>query len=133
MFKFVVSKLPWRGEEIKSKFDVAGRLGAEMAAQYVAGRARVYCPVDTGKLRASIDVESTQGGARWNVVVTARHAKPVEFGSTHHTAGSSYFIPPNPFFRRAMADGRREFPLILGKAMATSFRGQHLGTTFNAI
>jgi HK97 gp10 family phage protein len=129
MFKLVTRLLPWKGDDAKSRFDVAGRMGAEMAAQYVAGRARVYCPVDTGRLRASIDVDGTQAGAKWNVVVPAYYAKYVEFGTLH----GNYWIAPNPFFRRALADGRKEFPRILGGALATAFRGQHLGTTFDVI
>jgi hypothetical protein len=128
MFKFIVNRLPWRGEEIKARIEQSGREGARLAAEFVAERARIYAPIDTGELRASISVLSSQGGSLWHVVATAKHARWVEYGSMH----GNTFISPNPFMRRAMADGRREFPRLLKEAMVTARQGQHLGATFRA-
>lgn len=129
MFKFIVKRLPWRGAQVQARLEKAGAEGAREAAEYVLHRARSYCPVDTGELVGSGKVESSMGGKVWNVVFTAPHARAVEFGSMH----GNTFIAPQPFLRRAMADGRREFPRILKQAMVTARDGEHLGTTFRAI
>lgn len=118
MFKFIISRLPWRGKEVADRIELAGSEGARIAAEYVAERARYYCPVDSGDLRRSIKVIPTQSRMRWNVVATMPYAIHVEFGTTHHGPGGSYFIPPNPFMRRAFADGRKMYPTILKDAFA---------------
>ena len=128
MFKFIVSRLPWNGEKIKARMEMAGSEGARRAAEYVAERARYYCPVDTGHLKASITVIGTQGGMKWSVIATAKYAPFVEYGSMH----GGTFIAPNPFMRRAFEDGRKMFPTILKEAYVTAFRGQSLGGTFRA-
>jgi hypothetical protein len=68
---------------------------------------------------------------RWSVVATVFYAKHVEYGTTHHGPRGSYFIPPNPFMRRAFADGRNVYPGLLKSAMVTALKGQHLGGTFD--
>lgn len=128
MFKWVVTRLPWRGEEVKARMEARGRDAARIAAEFVAGRARSYCPVDTGELLASIKVVSSMNGTVWHVVATARHARPVEFGSLH----GNRWIAPNPFMRRALADGRAEFPEILKSVMVGAGEGRHLGATIRA-
>jgi HK97 gp10 family phage protein len=128
MFKFLIKRLPWRGEEVKAKLVLSGREGARQAAEYVAERARFYAPVDTGELRASIIVQSSQAGGTWHVLATAPHSRFVEWGSMH----GNTFIPPNPFMRRALMDGRRAYPSILKEAMVRAMPGQHLGATFSA-
>lgn len=127
MFKFSL-KSWWNGDAVRAKLEASGREGARRAAEYVAERARMYCPVDTGELRASIQVISSMNGTIWHVLATAHYARFVEYGSMH----GNTFIPPNPFMRRAMADGRHEFPRILKEAMVTARPGQHLGASFRA-
>jgi hypothetical protein len=128
VFKLLIKRLPWRGAEVKARLEAAGKDGARMAAEYVMHRARSYCPVDTGELVASIQVMSSRGGSTWHVVATAKHARWVEYGSMH----GNTFIPPNPFLRRAMMDGRKMFPQYLKEAMVRAMPGQHLGATFTA-
>jgi hypothetical protein len=65
----------------------------------------------------------------WNVVVLVPYAGYVEYGSLH----GDVWIPPNPFFRKAMTDGKRRFPEILRNSMTTTpyqlENGMKLGTT----
>jgi hypothetical protein len=129
MFKFILNRLPWRGPQVAAAMEATGKVAAQRAAEYVADRARYYAPVDTGRLRASIEVISTQSGTRWSVVARVNYARWVEFG---HMAGGGTFVAPNPFMRRAFADGRKMFPTILKEAYVTALRGQSLGGTFTA-
>lgn len=125
-FKFRSWWDPGAEERLRARWHEAAR----EAAEFVARRARELCPVDTGELRGSIVVEPSMGGAVWNILVKAPHAKHVEFGTTHHLPnGVSYFIPPNPFLRTAMAEGRARFPAILRDVMVTSRGGEFLGAT----
>lgn len=127
MFKLTEIRLRWNGDAVKAGLERRGREGARLAAEYVAERARFYCPVDSGELKASIRVVSVagEGGAVWHVVATAEHARAVEFGSMR----GDTFIPPDPFLRRALADGRREFPAILKEALVTAGEGRYLVAT----
>jgi hypothetical protein len=79
MFAMKVRKW-WRGDEVKERLIAEHRAGVRALAEFVADRARVYCPVDTGELRDSIHVVSEADGMRHHVVATAKHAEPVEFG-----------------------------------------------------
>ncbi|MEJ7638280.1 MAG: HK97 gp10 family phage protein [Singulisphaera sp.] len=128
MFKLTEIRLRWNGDAVKAGLERRGREGARLAAEYVAERARFYCPVDSGELKASIQVISGGDGAVWQVVATAEHAGAVEFGSMR----GDTFIPPDPFLRRALADGRREFPAILKEALVTAGEGRLLEATIPA-
>jgi Bacteriophage HK97-gp10, putative tail-component len=112
-----------------------GRAAATVgeAAQFMAARARQYCPVDTGFMQSTITVVSSRGGATSSVLVTADYAQWVEFG---HYSIAGTWVPPNPFMRNALADTIREFPTIAtGTRM---YRPQdardpmNLGATFNS-
>jgi HK97 gp10 family phage protein len=107
----------------------AAILAAEEAAEFVAAQARQYAPVDTEELRKSIKVVPSMGRRVWNVVVLVPYAGYVEYGSLH----GDVWIPPNPFFRKAMTDGKRRFPEILRNSMTTTpyqlENGMKLGTT----
>lgn len=104
---------------------------AEKAAEFMAAKAREYCPVDTGELRASIAVLKASGSATYHVVATAEHAIFVEYGS-HHPSG--LWIPPNPFMRRALAETAQAFPQIARSVRLDRPGGAagaaHLGATF---
>ncbi len=128
MFKLNWRILPWRGDSLREAMERGGAERARLAAEYVAERARFSCPVDSGELKASIRVVDGDRGAVWHVVATAEHARAVEFGSMR----GDIFIPPDPFLRRAMADGRREFPAILRAAVGTADVKLHLGVTIQA-
>lgn len=131
MFKLDV-KSWWNGDAVRERLKAGARQGARQAAEFVAERARMYCPVDSGDLKRSIRVPRDEAGDVWMVVATMPYAGHVEYGTEHHTGNVSYIIPPNPFMRRAMADGRREFPRILKEAMVTNRRGEALGATIKA-
>lgn len=128
MFKLMDLRLRWDGDAVGAGLERRGREAARLAAEYVAERARIYCPVESGELSASIRVVSGEDGSVWHVIATAEHARAVEFGSMR----GDTFIPPNPFLRRALADGRREFPAILKEVMVTADEGNHLGAAIRA-
>lgn len=75
-------------------------------ARYMAERAAIHAPVDTGWLRHSIEVSISPSGMKANVQVMAHYAQWVEFG---HATPSGGFVAPNPFMRRALADTERQF------------------------
>ena len=62
MFKLTNIRLGWNGDAVKARLARRGREGARLAAEYVAERARFYCPVDSGELKASIRVVGDGGG-----------------------------------------------------------------------
>lgn len=133
IFRFAITRLPWRGASVAAQVERAGAEGARLAAEYIAERARFYCPVDSGDLRRSIKVIPTRGGTRWSVVATMKYAIHVEFGTTHHGPNGSYFIAPQPFMRKAFADGRKQFPTILRDAYVKAKRGDlTVGGSFTA-
>ncbi len=119
----------WRPQAVKETFEQAGIRAAQKAAEYVADQARQYAPVDTSALVNSIKVVPSMNGMVWNVLVQVPYAGYVEYGTLH----GNFWIPPNPFFRKAMADGRKMFPDILRQSMVTTPHqlalGQKLGTT----
>jgi hypothetical protein len=96
----------------------------------VADVARRLVPVDTGELRASIQVVSEADGKRHHVIATARHAEPQEFGFVHWKSGR--FIPPRAYMRRALQEGAKAMPQFLGNARVNQgFHHQRLmGATF---
>ena len=98
-----------------------------MRSSWQSGRGTI-APVKTGRSESIIKVIPTLGGTKFNVVAEMPYAQFVEFGSLHET----YFIAPNPFMRRALADARREFPALLAaaKVVRPDEGGGHLGTTF---
>jgi hypothetical protein len=88
--------------------------GVKKLADYVAEMARIFCPKDTLELHDSITVVPGRGNLEWFVVVTARHAEPVEFG--HINVWSGKMVPANPFLRRALRLGALKFPEYVGGA-----------------
>jgi HK97 gp10 family phage protein len=123
----------WYPRNLKSEFDGSASSAAEQAAEYVAQQARQYAPVDTEELRKSIIVVPSMNRMVWNVLVGVPYAGYVEYGTLHEYPGGTLWIPPNPFFRKAMADGRKRFPEILRQSMMTTphqlAQGMKLGTT----
>jgi hypothetical protein len=128
MFAMKVRKW-WRGDEVKERLIAEHRAGVRVLAEFLADRARVYCPVDTGELRDSIHVVSEADGMRHHVVATAKHAEPVEFG---HTMANGRFHPPNPFMRKALRDGANAMPNFIGQSRVRQgyHQGQLMGSTF---
>lgn len=130
MFKLVYNMLPWRGEEVKKQIEQAGVQAAKECAEYIVERAIFHAPEDTGELKESIKAIPTLGGKHWNVVATADHAPPVEYGSLH----GSTWIAPVPFLRRSVAEARIVYPDILKGALVTALRseGKSLGISFSS-
>lgn len=128
MFKFSV-KSWWRGDELRERLAAEHRAGVKALAEFVADRARMYCPVDTGALKASIQVVSEADGTRHHVIAPLNYSESVEFG---HRMRNGAFYPPNPFLRKALADGGRAMPQFLGGAMVRHgfHQGRLMGATF---
>jgi hypothetical protein len=123
----------WNGDRVKKAMEDAGKEVMRRAADYMAERARMLCPVDTGELLASIQVTSSMNGMVFNVVATAPYAEWVEFG---HLAGGVTWVAPNPFMRTARADTIAAFPQIARQVKLGRPGGDntlsHLGITLTA-
>lgn len=130
MFKFSV-RTWWDPEAARQKLLREAAANVRMLAEYVAFKARAYCPVDTGELRNSIHIISSADGMTFHVYASAKHAEPVEFG---HVMRNGRFHPPNPFLRRAVNDGAREFPHLIGDSRVRQgfHQGALMGATFRA-
>lgn len=135
MFKFIWNRLPWRGEQVKARIVAEHKAALLALAEFVAERARVYCPYDHSKpaselhLRDTIQVISEADGMRHHVIATAPWAEPVEFG---HVMANGAFHPPNPFMRKAVHDGAKAFPEIIGRSRVNQgyHQGKLMGATF---
>jgi phage gpG-like protein len=70
--------------------------------QQIANRARLYCPVDTGNLRASITTAVRQQGDQ----VVGLVGTPVEYAVPVHEGYRTgrRTVPGRPFLRRAMIE-----------------------------
>lgn len=119
----------WVRKDVQERFTDNGIKAAKLAAEYVAQQARQNAPEDSGDLIRSISVVPTMNGRVWNVIVGVPYAGYVEYGTLH----GDVWIPPNPFFRKAMADGRKKYREILKESMVTTpyqlAQGMKLGTT----
>lgn len=114
----------------------------ERMGHYLEGKAKQYCPVDTGDLwnsivlvsagmpsanaSGSVDVSLNAFGASEksavHVVAYQPYAVYVEFG---HFAGLRW-VPPNPFMRNALADTQAAFTQIVNSEVFLPFRGGHI-------
>lgn len=83
-----ISYRPKREGEITDKL----RSGMEKAAKYVEGEAKKNCPVDTGRLRASIN-SKVEGEVVGIIGTTVEYASFVELGKGQ---------PPQPFLFPAL-------------------------------
>jgi hypothetical protein len=135
VFKMIINRLPWRGEEIKARLIAEHKAGIRALAEFVAERARIYSPYDTRKppdelhLRDTIQVISEVDGSRHHVIASAPWAEPVEFG--HRTRGGG-FHPPNPYMRKAVRDGANAMPRFIGQSRVNQgyHQGRLMGATF---
>lgn len=73
--------------------------GARQAAEAVADEARKQCPVDSGRLRESIDT-ARAGNGHYVVSADAPYAAVVEFGTSR--------TEPRPFLRSALKLSARQ-------------------------
>jgi hypothetical protein len=125
----------WNGDEVRDRLIAEHRAGVRALAEFVAERARVYCPYDHSKpademhLRDTIQVISESDNSRHHVFASAPWAEPVEFG---HTMANGRFYPPNPFLRKALRDGANAMPNFIGQARVRQgyHHGQLMGATF---
>jgi HK97 gp10 family phage protein len=87
--------IKWNSAKVAA--ELKGRLVENVrdAAEFLADTARDQCPVKTGRLRDSIEVDIHGDGLSATVSATAPYSAAVEHG-THKTSA-------NPFMRRAMA------------------------------
>lgn len=62
-------KIEWHGDEIKTKYDNAARLGLEATAAAMVAPAMAETPVKTGTARGSISFRpATRNGKGWRVL-----------------------------------------------------------------
>jgi hypothetical protein len=126
MFKFSLKHF-WDGDAVKERLIAEHKAGLKALAEYVADVARAGCPVDTGALRASIQVISEADGLRHHVTASKKYAESVEYG---HTMRNGRFYPPNPFMRRALRAGAAAMPQFIGRT--TVKQGHHHGRLMGA-
>lgn len=95
----------WYGKEVLSNMELATKAGLTAAAMVVQGQAVLLCPVDTGRLRQSINyrVSNTEAAIGTNV----EYAPYVEFGTKRMKA--------QPFLRPALDDVKDEVRDIFKK------------------
>ena len=120
----------WNPFAAKQAVEQAGMTIAKKTAEYMADRARLHCPVDTGALVASIQIIDTKAGQKIHVVATEYYAPWVEFG---HMNGSTW-VAPQPFMRTALADTVSAFGQIAkGVTLQSPLGGaaQNLGASFD--
>jgi hypothetical protein len=120
----------WNPNAARQAMRQAGMQVVANAAEYMAQRAREYCPVDTGELQSSIIVISSD--STWYVQATAAHAVPVEMG--HLTRDGGTWVPPNPFMRKAIADTKAAWQQFgNGVRLSAGAGGEHfLSTSIDA-
>jgi len=124
---------------------VRSRTGLVKVGNRAANQMKVLCPVDYGRMRAAIaahlgedaigpyiDVGVTledlkkavptgggKHGRKEPPVVVTNYSLPVEYG---HMAGSTH-VPPQPFFRPALAEVAGYFPKTIAGEMGDVARG----------
>lgn len=128
MFRLGAIKSWWAGDAVKARIVEERKAGLRALAEFVAERARLYAPYDTGELRDSIHVVSEADGLRHHVFATARHSEPVEFGYVHYRSGR--FIPPRAYMRKAVNDGAKAMPQFIGGSRVR--QGYHAGRLMGA-
>ena len=96
--------------------------GVHVAATELASRSEANAPKDEGELARSIKVVKVHGSRHgtvvYEVVATARHALPVEFG---RRTGRG-FVPPRPFMRRARNQLKRRVNRIIARPIARAIK-----------
>lgn len=90
-----------------SKLKLKSDEEAERLAYDIANRAKKRAPVETGRLRASIDVQAGQdeAGKFFDVGTPVVYAPRIEFGFIGtDSLGRNYNQPPNPFMRSSILE-----------------------------
>lgn len=104
-------RLRWYGPQVERTLRGRFARDLERCGDQVRRRARVLCPVDTGKLRSSIEVVTTIPNMRVAIGTDVEYAKYVHDGYTH-TSGKK--IPPNPFLQEALDEVTASFRFSTG-------------------
>jgi HK97 gp10 family phage protein len=87
-------RLKWYGDRVAAKVVTSAARRTRAMAEELAGLVRDEAPVRTGALRASVGVESEQGGLVNRVTVNTDYAYFVHAGTRNSRS--------NPFFSRAI-------------------------------
>lgn len=92
----MVAKVKWYGKEVVQKVNTKSKDIIKKACLMVVRDAKILCPVDTGRLRASIthEIEGITGRVGSNV----EYARAVELGSED----PAYQRRPQPYLRPAL-------------------------------
>jgi len=78
------------------------RASGARAGELLVQRARVYCPVKTGRLQGSIHVFSVRGG------VTIQASKGIVYGPVQHWGWPAHNIRATLFMTKALAETRSQ-------------------------
>jgi len=92
----------WYGVKVVQKINKENKRIISKACLMVERDAKIFCPVDTGRLRSSIthEIEGTTGRVGSNV----EYARRVELGFLNKTdsLGRTFLQPSQPFLRPAL-------------------------------
>jgi len=116
-------KIDWQDEELLSKLeDIVDQVTGQ-AAELAFRTADALVPVDTGELRASIDLAKSKYENGGYIVFVSRPTKDdaikfnsIEFGKT---CPDGTYVPPQPFMRPAIKKVRS----VLRKNMQSAISG----------
>lgn len=100
-----LDKLRSRFADIMTKFPAQVDVEIQYAGIACQKYAKQLCPVDTGRLRSSI--QYTNAGLMKSIVGTdLNYSLPVEVG--HKTRGGGGYVPPRPYLRPGFEKARVE-------------------------
>lgn len=98
-------RLDWRGDSVLADIRAAAREEIKAAQAYAVQMAKLFVPVDTGRLRDSIKAEKLVGnqyGTKGEISANTDYALYVEMGT--------YKMRSQPFLRPAADIAFRNFP-----------------------
>lgn len=97
-------KTTWHGDRLMSKIEHEARRSIIECLIVAEGDAAHLCPVDTGRLRASITRSTENGGLTGKIGTNVEYAPYIEFGTSRSAA--------QPFLRPAIDDNKDAFDRI---------------------
>lgn len=103
------SKVKWHGEKVKQEVGQRCFQAMSKACLLVLADAKRYCPVDTGRLRASLahEIEMSKDGVTGRVGTNVKYGVYVEYG----TSNPNY--PKQPYLRPALEKNKGKIKQLL--------------------
>lgn len=104
----MASNVKWYGDRLIKQVGAKVAAGMEKACLLVENDAKRICPVDTGRLRASLTHEVEKSGKEiiGRVGTNVEYAIPVEYGASGR--------PAQPYLRPSLEKNRGNIKRLLG-------------------